>query len=252
MSDMSGPETSVGAGGSPERFRTTRWSVVLAARDGPSPEARQALRDLCEAYWYPLYAFIRRQGHPAEEARDLTQEFFLRLLEKDFLALVDQSRGKFRSFLMAACKHFLANERDRARAQKRGGGREVLSLDAQAGESRYIAEPTHDLTAERLFERRWALLLLHRVLERLRDEWRRAGKGEQFETLKAFLTGEKPAGQYAEAAAALGATPGAVRVAAHRLRRRYRELLREEIARTVNDPGEVEAEIRDLIAALGT
>jgi RNA polymerase sigma-70 factor (ECF subfamily) len=252
MSHMSGPEASRDAGDSPERFRTTRWSVVLAARDRTSPEARQALRELCEAYWYPLYAFVRRQGHPAEEARDLTQEFFVRLLEKDFLALVDQSRGKFRSFLMAACKHFLANERDRARAQKRGGGRELLSLDARDGESRYAAEPFHDLTAERLFERRWALMLLHHVLERLRDEWRQTGKGEQFERLKAFLTGDKPAGQYAQAAEALGATPGAVRVAVHRLRRRYRELLREEIARTVNDPGEVEAEIRDLLAALGT
>jgi RNA polymerase sigma-70 factor (ECF subfamily) len=249
---MSGPEARLDASGSPERFRTTRWSVVLAARDRASPEARQALQELCEAYWYPLYAFIRRYGHPAEEARDLTQEFFVRLMEKDFLALVDQSRGKFRSFLMTACKHFLANERDRARAVKRGGGREFLSIDARAGESRYVAEPTHDLTAERLFERRWALMLLHHVLGRLRDEFQQAGKGEQFEQLKVFLTGEKPAEHYAQAAEALRATPGAVRVAAHRLRRRYRDLLREEIARTVNDPDQVEAEIRDLWTALGT
>jgi RNA polymerase sigma-70 factor (ECF subfamily) len=249
---MSGPEARLDASGSPERFRTTRWSLVLAARDRTSPEARQALQELCEAYWYPLYAFIRRCGHPAEEAQDLTQEFFVRLLEKDFLALVDQSRGKFRSFLMAACQHFLANERDRAQTLKRGGGREFLSIDAQAGESRYVAEPTHDLTAERLFERRWALMLLHHVLGRLRDEFHQAGKGEQFEQLKVFLTGEKPAEHYARVAEAMRATPGAVRVAVHRLRRRYRELLREEIARTVNDPGQVEAEIRDLMTALGT
>lgn len=249
---MSGPEARLDASGSPERFRTTQWSLVLAARDRTSPEARQALQELCEAYWYPLYAFIRRCGHPVEEAKDLTQEFFVRLLEKDFLAMVDQSRGKFRSFLMAACKHFLANERDRARTLKRGGGREFLSFDAHAGESRYVAEPTHDLTAERLFERRWALMLLHHVLGRLRDEFQQAGKGEQFEQLKVFLTGEKPAEHYAQVAEAMRVTPGAVRVAVHRLRRRYRELLREEIARTVNDPGQVEAEIRDLMTALGT
>jgi RNA polymerase sigma-70 factor (ECF subfamily) len=249
---MSGPEASLDAGSSPQRFRTTRWSLVLAARDRTSPEARLALQELCEAYWYPLYAFIRRQGHPVEEARDLTQDFFVCLLEKDFLAMVDQSRGKFRSFLMTACKHFLANERDRAQTLKRGGGREFLSIDAQAGESRYVAEPMHDLTAERLFERRWALMLLQNVLGRLRDEFQQLGKGEQFEKLKVFLTGEKPAGHYAQAADAMQATPGAIRVAVHRLRRRYRELLREEIARTVNDPGEVEAEIRDLMKALGT
>jgi RNA polymerase sigma-70 factor (ECF subfamily) len=249
---MSGPEARLDAGGSPGRFRTTRWSLVLAARDRTSPEARLALQELCEAYWYPLYAFIRRQGHPAEEAQDLTQEFFVRLLEKDFLALVDQSRGKFRSFLMTACKHFLANERDRAQALKRGGRREFLSINAQAGESRYVTEPMHDLTAERLFERRWALMLLHHVLGRLRDELQQAGKGEQFERLKVFLTGEKPAEHYAQVAQALAASPGAVRVAVHRMRRRYRELLREEIARTVNDPDQVEAEIRDLMTALGT
>jgi RNA polymerase sigma-70 factor (ECF subfamily) len=249
---MSGPEARPDAGGSPERFRTTRWSLVLAARDRTSPEARLALQELCEAYWYPLYAFIRRHGHLAEEAQDLTQEFFVRLLEKDFLALADQSRGKFRSFLMAACQHFLANERDRAQARKRGGGREFLSIDARAGESRYLAEPAHDLTAERLFERRWALMLLQHVLGRLREEFRQAGKGEQFEELKVFLTGEKSAGQYTQAAEAVRATPGAVRVAVHRLRRRYRELLREEIARTVNDPGQIEAEIRDLMTALAT
>ena len=178
---MSGSDARLDAGSSPERFRTTQWSLVLAARDRTAPEARLALQELCEAYWYPLYAFVRRHGHPPEEAQDLTQEFFVRLLEKDFLALADQSRGKFRSFLMAACKHFLANERDRAQALKRGGGRELLPIDARAGESRYAAEPTHDLTAERLFERRWALMLLHHVLGRLRDEFRQAGKGEQFE-----------------------------------------------------------------------
>jgi RNA polymerase sigma factor (sigma-70 family) len=248
---MSGPEAQPDASDSPERFRTTHWSVVLAARDRASPEARQALQELCEAYWYPLYAFVRRCGHSAEEAQDLTQEFFVRLLEKDFLVMADQGRGKFRSFLLAACKHFLANERDRARALKRGGGRAVLPIDTQAGESRYAAEPAHQLTAERLFERRWALLLLQHVLGRLREESQRAGKAEQFEQLKALLAGEKSAERYAQVAQAMQATPGAVRVAVHRLRRRYRELLREEITRTVNDPGQVEAEIRDLFKALG-
>lgn len=234
----------------PERFQTTHWSLVLAAQDRTSPAARQALGELCESYWYPLYAFIRRSGHNSEEARDLTQEFFARLLEKDYLADVDRERGKFRSFLLAACKHFLANERDRALAQKRGGGKTVLSFDADAAENRYSSEPQHTLTPERLFERRWVLVLLQTVLNRLREEQVNAGKGEHFERLKGFLGGDRGPARYAESATALNTTQGALKVAVHRLRGRYRELLREEIARTVNDPSEVETEIRSLFAAL--
>jgi RNA polymerase sigma-70 factor (ECF subfamily) len=225
--------------------------MVLAARDRDSPEAKQALGQLCESYWYPLYAFIRRSGHNSEDARDLTQEFFARLLEKDFLADVDREKGKFRSFLLAACKHFLANERDRALAQKRGGGRTVLSFDAEAAESRYRSEPQHTLTPERLFERRWVIVLLQTVLNRLRTEQERAGKRELFEQLKGFLAGDRGPARYSSVAEALGTTEGALKVAVHRLRNHYRVILREEISRTVNDPAEVEAEIRNLFVALG-
>src|SRR5262249_21215366 len=249
---MSGPPAKLDSGGPPDRFRTTHWSLVLAARDRASPEARQALEELCESYWYPLYAFIRRSGHNSEEARDLTQEFFARLLEKDYLADVDRDKGKFRSYLLAACKHFLANERDRALAQKRGGGRTGLSFDADAAESRYSSEPQHTLTPERLFERRWVLVLLQSVLNRLRDEQKSAGRGAQFDQLKGFLAGDRAATRYAEVAQALGTTVGALKVGVHRLRGRYRDLLREEIGRTVNSPDEVEAEIRNLFAALGS
>ncbi|HEV3260198.1 MAG TPA: sigma-70 family RNA polymerase sigma factor [Gemmataceae bacterium] len=231
-------------------FVTTHWSVVVAARENASPEARQALAELCRTYWYPLYAFIRRQGQSADESQDLTQELFARLLEKDFLGAVDRDKGKFRSFLLAACKHFLANERDRARAQKRGGGRDLLSIDGQAAESRYRLEPAHSLTPEKLFERRWALTLLDQVLARLREEFVAAGKDKLFEQLKVFLTGDKPATRQGQAARELGMTEGAVKVAVHRLRGRYRELLQEEIARTLDDPGQVQDEICALFAAL--
>jgi RNA polymerase sigma-70 factor (ECF subfamily) len=249
---MNGPPAELESSGPPDRFRTTHWTLILAARDRDSPEARQALEELCQSYWYPLYAFIRRSGHPSEEARDLTQEFFARLLEKDYLADVDREKGKFRSFLLAACKHFLANERDRVLAQKRGGGRTVLSFDADAAESRYSSEPQHTLTPERLFERRWALHLLQTVLNRLRAEQEKARKAEQFEQLKGFLAGERGPTRYAQAAETLGTTVGALKVSVHRLRGRYRELLREEIGRTVNDSAEVEAEIRNLFAALAS
>jgi DNA-directed RNA polymerase specialized sigma24 family protein len=235
---------------SPGRFATTHWSVVVAARDGEAVEAREALAALCQAYWYPIYAYVRRQGHPADQAQDLTQEFFTRLLEKDFLGAVDPEKGKFRAFLLAACKHFLANERDRDRAQKRGGGRACLPLDFGDAEVRYGREPGHRLTAEKLFERRWALALLEGVLARLREEHAARGKGELFDRLRGFLVGERQPGGYAGAAADLGLTEGAVKVAVHRLRQRYRELLREEIARTVHDPEQVDEEIRALFAAL--
>jgi RNA polymerase sigma factor (sigma-70 family) len=234
------------------RFATTHWSVVVAARDGDSPQARDALAALCGTYWYPLYAFVRRQGNSADAAQDLTQEFFARLLEKDFLAVVDREKGKFRSFLLAACKHFLSNERDRARAQKRGGGRQPLSIDARDAESRYLLEPADPLTPEKLFERRWALTLLEQVLARLRDEFGRAGKEQLFDRLKSYLTGAPDGASYAEAASELEMSEGAVKVAVHRLRRRYRDLLHDEIARTTDSPADVDDEIRCLFAALAS
>jgi RNA polymerase sigma-70 factor (ECF subfamily) len=238
------------ANAGPDRFRTTHWSLIVAAQGRGSTEARAALAELCEAYWYPLYAFIRRQGHSMEDARDLTQEFFARLLEKDYLGAVDREKGKFRSFLLACCKHFLANEHDRANALKRGGGVAIRLLDCQTAESRYSEEPAHDMTAEKLFERRWALTLLQNVFARLRQEHEQAGKLKLFEQLKPFLAGEGPAARYAEVAMSLRLSSGAVKVAVHRLRRRYRELVHEEIARTVDDPALVDVEIRDLFAAL--
>jgi RNA polymerase sigma-70 factor (ECF subfamily) len=239
------------AGMSPSHFATTHWSLVLAARDRAEPGADDALASLCTLYWYPLYAYVRRRGHSADEAHDLTQEFFARLLEKDFLAAVDRSKGKFRSFLLAACNHFLANERDRARAKKRGGGRPLLSLDSADAEGRYRAEPAENLTPEKLFERRWALALLQQVMTRLRDEFEAKGKGRLFDHLRGFLVGEKGVG-YHRAGRELGLSEGAVKVAVHRLRQRYRELLHEEIGRTVEGPDQVEEEVRELFAALGS
>jgi RNA polymerase sigma-70 factor (ECF subfamily) len=233
----------------PSSFATTHWSLVLAARDRAEPGAADALASLCALYWYPLYAYVRRRGHGAEEAHDLTQEFFARLLEKDFLAGVDRGKGKFRSFLLASCNHFLANEHDRARAKKRGGGQRVLSLDAADAEGRYLSEPAGGLTPEQLFERRWALALLQEVMGRLRDEFEAKGKGRLFERLRGFLVGEKGGG-YRRAADELRLSEGAVKVAVHRLRQRYRALLHEEIGRTVETTDEIEAEVRALFAAL--
>jgi RNA polymerase sigma-70 factor (ECF subfamily) len=234
--------------GEPAVFATTHWSLILAAR-GSSPEARAALEELCRRYWYPLYAYIRRRGHTADAAQDLTQELFARLLERDDLAALDPARGRFRAFLLTACRHFLANEHDRARTLKRGGGRRILALDLGDADRRYAAEPGHEQTPERLFERRWALTLLDQVLRVLRQRYEAAGQADLFERLKGTLTGAAD-GAYAEAAAALGMTEGAVKVAAHRLRQRYRALLRDEIAQTVADPDEVDDEVRTLFQAL--
>jgi RNA polymerase sigma-70 factor (ECF subfamily) len=236
----------------PERFATTHWSVILAARDGDSPQAREALAALCRMYWYPLYVYIRRQGFTWDQAQDLTQEFFARLLEKETLRVVDPGKGRFRSFLIAACKHFLANERDRARAVKRGGGRTIVPIDGRAAESRYQDEPAHSQTPEKAFARRWALTLLNQVMCRLRAEYQGADKGRLFDRLKGFLLKEKSVGGYVLVAQELGMTEGAVKVAVHRLRQRYRELLHEEIGQTVHDPGDIDEEIRDLFHALGS
>ncbi len=232
-------------------FATTRWTLIAAARDGAAPEARQALAELCRLYWYPLYAYIRGRGNTHDQAQDLTQEFFATLLEKGGLAAVEQGKGRFRSFLLAACQHFLANQHDRDTAQKRGGGRSLVSLDFGDAEGRYSLEPAHAETPERLFERHWALALLDRVLARLRGEYEAAGRDRLFERLKTRLTGDAGGGPHARAAADLGLSEGAVKVAVHRLRKRYRDLLREEIAQTLDDPGQVDEEIRSLFAALG-
>src|SRR6266545_6648204 len=235
---------------SPSLFPHTRWSVVLAARDDKNDGSAQALETLCQSYWYPLYAFVRRQGRSPHDAQDLTQGFFARLLEKNYLDDVRRERGKFRSFLLASMKHFLANEWDRARAQKRGGAHPHVPIDTQSAETRYGLEPAHDQTPEKLFERRWALTLLDNVLTRLREEFVASGKAEQFDQLKVALTADKRAVPYAELGARLGMSQGAVKVAVHRLRAHYRQVLRAEIANTVSSPADVEEEIRHLFAAL--
>jgi RNA polymerase sigma-70 factor (ECF subfamily) len=232
-------------------FVATRWSVVLSARDRQSPQSTEALETLCRAYWYPLYAFVRRQGHSPPDAQDLTQEFFARLLQKDFLKAVARDKGRFRTFLLVALKRFLANEWHRAHAAKRGGCQTRFSLDAELAERRYGVEPVEKLTADRIYERRWALTLLDTTLARLQQEFAAAGKAEQFERLKGFLTTEADAAAGAKAAAALGMSEGALRVTVHRLRRRFGELFRKEIAHTVAVPAEVDAELRHLMEVLG-
>jgi RNA polymerase sigma factor (sigma-70 family) len=229
-------------------FPATRWTLVLAAGDPHRKEARSALVSLCEGYWYPLYAWLRRRGYPADRAQDLTQEFFVRVLEGRYLDRADPEKGRFRSFLLISLKFFAADEEDRNRAHKRGGGA-VLPLEFSSGEDRYQREPAHDETPERIFERRWALAVLDRVVERLRSEFVHHGRPEHFERLKVFLLGHSDA-PYATLAREMNTSEGALKVAIHRLRKRYRELLRQEIADTVAAPGEVESELRFLAAAL--
>jgi RNA polymerase sigma factor (sigma-70 family) len=231
-------------------FAPTRWSLIAAARDRDAPEAQQALSHLCESYWYPLYAYIRRRGRTADEAADLTQEFFARLLESDFFGAADPAKGRFRAFLLASCKNFLANEHDRAGAQKRGGGRSLVSINVGSAEGRYSREPSHDLTPEKLFERRWAVTLLDHALAQLRKEFTDKGKEAHFDQLRVYLVGERGGPSHGKAADELGMTAGAVKVAVHRMRQRYRELLREEIAQTVEGPEQIDEEIRQLFAAL--
>ena len=246
---MSPPDTdSVPA--SARQFATTRWSAVLAAGKPDSPEAARALDQLCRIYWFPLYAWVRRQGHSAHDAQDLIQGFFARLLEHKDLAAVDPARGKFRSFLLAALKHYVANERDRALAWKRGGRHELVSLELDTAESRYGAEPVDRLSADLLYDRRWALTVLEQVMARLRDEFKQRGKEALFDELKSCLMGERLDQPYADLAAHLRVSESAVKVAVHRLRRRYRELLRDEIAQTVGDADSVDDELRHLMAVL--
>jgi RNA polymerase sigma factor (sigma-70 family) len=223
---------------------------MIVAAGEKSGQSEAALADLCSAYWYPVYAFIRRRRHSAEDARDLTQEFFATLLEKGYLADADQERGRFRSFLLTAVSRFVAKEREKAAAQKRGGGRQLLSLDFADGESRYQREPSHDWTPERIFERRWALTLLDRTLLALRMEHETTGKLPLFDALKVFLTGETGAPPLRQVADQLGMTEGAIKVAVHRLRQKYREALRSEIAQTIATEEDVDTELSVLRAAL--
>ena len=235
---------------SPRGFATTRWSLVYSARDPSAPEAREALSELCTLYWYPLYAFLRRQGYDAPKAEDLTQGFLARLLEKRYLDDVRADRGRFRSFLLTAVKHFALNERDREMTIKRGGGTRVVPFELATAEGLYTAEPRDNVTPETLFERRWAATVLEHALSRIRAEYTEAGKAPLFELLNPYLAGEEDVRPYAELATDLGMTEGAVRVAVHRLKRRFGMTLRALIADTVSTPLDVEEELRHLAAVV--
>jgi RNA polymerase sigma-70 factor (ECF subfamily) len=244
---MSGAESnSVGSRG---HFPTTRWSLIIATGHQRTTQAREALAHLCATYWYPLYAFARRRCARIEDAQDLTQGFFACILEKDYFRDFDRERGRFRAFLLAAFRHFIANERDRERTQKRGGGQVQMSLDMQEAERRYLLDPGHELTPEKLYERRWATTLLDRALARLRTESRQLN---QFDRLQIFLTGEPPGVSYNDFASELGMSEGALKVAVHRLRRKFRAVLRAEIADTVASPEEVKEEMRYLLSVVST
>ncbi len=231
-------------------FVTTHWSVVLAAGDTKSPQASEALEKLCRAYWYPLYAYVRRKGHDADDARDLTQEFFARLLARNYLSVADRNKGRFRSFLLGSLEHFLAREWTKAHAQKRGGGQAFLSLDELDAENRYLLEPALELTPEKMFDRRWATTLLAQAMSRLRDECVAQHKSELFANVEGLLSGEKGEASYADLAAALKMSEGALKVTVHRLRQRYGELVRLELAQTVATPEAVDEELRYLFAVL--
>lgn len=242
-----GVEPSAKVGG---LFTTTHWSVVLAAGQGDAAQAGDALEELCRTYWYPLYVYVRSRGYGPHDAQDLTQQFFARFLEKGSLNLADPARGRFRSFLLRSLQNSLADDWKRTHRAKRGGGAVVLSLDGVAAEARYAAEFTTPMTPERAYEQRWALTLLERVLGRMREDYARVGKARLFEALQDFLWGPEGSASRATLAQDLALTEGALRVAIHRLREHYRERLRAEVAHTVSDPGEVDAELRHLIQVI--
>ena len=231
-------------------FVTTRWTVVLSAGRRSSPDSDRALAELCQTYWYPLYAFVRRKCQSKEDAEDLTQAFFARFLEKNYLEGLAADQGRFRAFLLAAMKHFLANAWDKAKRQKRGGGIPNLSLDWKSADERFHLDPPDHASPDRLYDREWALALLERVILRLREECAAAGRTQLFEQARGYLMVGEDAIPYEQAASTLGWNEGAVRVAVHRLRKRYRELLQNEIAQTLHDPAQVQEELRSLQAAL--
>jgi RNA polymerase sigma-70 factor (ECF subfamily) len=246
------PGLSDSAGGEYQNpvFATTHWSVVLKAGHSDTTQARDALAKLCQTYWYPLYAYVRRRGHSVHDAQDLTQAFFTRLLERHWVGDAKQERGRFRTFLLTAMSRFLSDEWDKLRAQKRGGGIPLLPLQLDTGETRYGNEPADNSTPEQYFERRWALTLLDTVLQRLRGEYEREGKGALFAALHPTLVGDRELQPYAKLTAVLDMQEGAVKVAVHRLRKRYRQLLREEIAKTMAESEDIDEELRHLFAVV--
>jgi RNA polymerase sigma-70 factor (ECF subfamily) len=246
---MSAPKDS--SHGVFDGFRTTHWSVVLAATRHESPQRQSALATLYQTYWYPLYAFVRRQGRNHQEAEDLTQGFFAHLLGKQGLGSVHPENGRFRSYLLASLKNFLANDWDSNHAIKRGGDREIVSWESQSGEDRYRREPAHDLSPEKLFERSWALTVIETVLKHLRKEYTQAGKGRLFDSIQSHLSEDDGGATYAAMAARLDRTEGAVKMAVLRLRQDFRHRLRSEIAQTVADAGEIDDELRHLFVCLG-
>lgn len=246
MSDHSTP-TSTTPG---DVFPVTHWTAVLAAGKQPSPQADAALEELCRTYWYPIYAYVRRQGVGKEDAEDLTQAFFARFLQRNYFERLSSEKGKFRAFLLASLKHFISDQQDKRGRLKRGGKAIHLSLDWESGDRRFRLDPAGPFNPDQAFDREWALSLLDRVLERLRQECQTEEKGALFERLKPFLMLNKGSIPYPDAAAALGMSEGAVRVAVHRLRRRYRELLRQEISQTVHEPDQVLEEMQALFSAL--
>lgn len=245
MADMTVSDSS-----RPAEFATTRWSIVLAAGHASVHQARSALAELCRAYWYPLYAYVRRRGHQQAEAQDLTQAFFAQLLEKDSLQAADRERGRFRAFLLTMFQRFLLNEHKHATAQKRGGGRLQFSLDFDSGEERLAREPVDAWTPEKIYSRRWALTLLDHVLDELDREYARKGKSDWFIQLRPFIIASAETPSHAQVAETLGQSEGALKVAIHRLRQRYRDLLRAAIAQTVSRDEDVDDELRELLAAL--
>lgn len=236
----------------PMKFSSTHWSLVLAAGRRATVESNSALEQLCKLYWPPLYAYVRRRVPDLHEAQDLTQAFFERLLDRDYLADADPQRGQFRAFLLTAFKHFLSKEWEKMKAQKRGGGRAAISLDFESADSRISIEPASGLTAEQIYDRQWAVTLLGQIMERLENEFVQSGKAEQFAILKEFIIGEHSGTTYRDASTKLSLTEGAAKMAASRMRRRYRELLREEIAQAVATPDDVDDEIRKLFESLGS
>ncbi len=243
MSDTS-PSTKA-----PSLFVTTRWSVVLAAQDKASPDSAAAWETLCRTYWYPLYAYVRHQGHSPHDAQDLTQEFIARFLAKDYLKAADREKGHFRTFLRVALKRFLLNEWDRVRALKRGGGQTIVSFDTEVAEAKYKTEPVGQ-PPDQIYEREWAMALLQKTMADLRNEYETAGKTGEYERLKTCLTAERGAIDYAKIARDLGMNEGAVRVAVHRLRKRFREVFREAVADTVSEANEVDEEVRHVVGLL--
>jgi RNA polymerase sigma-70 factor (ECF subfamily) len=244
------PRMSDGRG--PSTFESTQWSMVLAAGHSSSADGQAALEVLCRTYWYPLYFFLRRRGASAEVAEDQTQSFFAHMLDRQDFRLADRERGKFRSFLLTALKNFVANEHRNAQAQKRGGGAQHLSLDFELAEGRYTQHPDHKLSPEKLFERSWAIAILDRSIVSLETEWKKAQKSDQFALLSKHLLKGDSSATYGETGIALDMSEGAVKTAVYRLRKRYREILRNQIAQTVASEDEVDQEMRDLFAALSS